>query len=196
MLSWTQDTKSRWLCGPAGFSPTRKESFMSAPYFTPLTTGCKNCRKVKKHNELHHFDHSGGEEKFPVPESHALFNQDTTRLCEDCALELIHWYCERRLGYFLRYIFAGEDRTLKLVDRVQDERERKSRAKSRRKSKRKKRQAIIDQQEGKCQVCKQEITIDFMHIDHITPRSKGGTDMPENLQGLCPPCNINKGANY
>lgn len=33
-----------------------------------------------------------------------------------------------------------------------------------------------------------------MHVDHITPRSKGGTNDPENLQTLCDKCNLKKGA--
>jgi hypothetical protein len=32
------------------------------------------------------------------------------------------------------------------------------------------------------------------NIDHIFPRSRGGRSTPENLQLLCQPCNIKKGA--
>jgi hypothetical protein len=31
-------------------------------------------------------------------------------------------------------------------------------------------------------------------VDHIVPKSTGGTDDPENLQALCWLCNTNKGA--
>ena len=31
-------------------------------------------------------------------------------------------------------------------------------------------------------------------VDHITPRSQGGTDDPENLQALCKPCHSSKTA--
>ncbi|NJL21820.1 MAG: HNH endonuclease [Leptolyngbyaceae cyanobacterium SM1_3_5] len=31
-----------------------------------------------------------------------------------------------------------------------------------------------------------------LHVDHILPRSKGGTDSRENLQSLCMKCNIGK----
>lgn len=32
-----------------------------------------------------------------------------------------------------------------------------------------------------------------MDVDHIMPRSKGGTDHPDNLQMLCSGCNRSKG---
>jgi hypothetical protein len=33
-----------------------------------------------------------------------------------------------------------------------------------------------------------------LQIDHIVPRSRGGTDDPDNLQVLCAQCNASKGA--
>ncbi len=33
---------------------------------------------------------------------------------------------------------------------------------------------------------------DKVHIDHIHPKSRGGTDDPENLQLLCDKCNLSK----
>ena len=38
-----------------------------------------------------------------------------------------------------------------------------------------------------------EFPIDIFEIDHIRPRSKGGPDVDENLQLLCPTCNGRKG---
>ena len=32
------------------------------------------------------------------------------------------------------------------------------------------------------------------HVDHIVPRRAGGSDEPENLQGLCAPCHARKTA--
>ena len=34
----------------------------------------------------------------------------------------------------------------------------------------------------------------FMHVDHIVPRSKGGSDDDWNLQALCRSCNLHKSA--
>ena len=52
---------------------------------------------------------------------------------------------------------------------------------------------LFGQQEGYCNGCK--ITFPFRNftIDHVTPRSQGGTDHLENLQLLCGACNSTKG---
>ena len=47
-------------------------------------------------------------------------------------------------------------------------------------------------QNGKCPVCKCDITKRF-HLDHIVPVSKGGKNEDSNVQLLCPPCNQSKG---
>ena len=33
-----------------------------------------------------------------------------------------------------------------------------------------------------------------LQLDHVTPRSRGGADTPENLVSCCKPCNTSKGA--
>ena len=48
-------------------------------------------------------------------------------------------------------------------------------------------------QEGKCNGCEVLFPFRNMTIDHITPRSRGGTDDPDNLQLLCGACNSTKG---
>jgi hypothetical protein len=35
-----------------------------------------------------------------------------------------------------------------------------------------------------------------LHLDHIKPRARGGTDTAENLQPLCPACNWRKGSRW
>jgi 5-methylcytosine-specific restriction endonuclease McrA len=34
------------------------------------------------------------------------------------------------------------------------------------------------------------------HVDHIMPIALGGSNWPENLQLLCPPCNLSKGVQH
>lgn len=50
---------------------------------------------------------------------------------------------------------------------------------------------IFAVQKGRCAAChkKEKLT-----ADHIIPLSKGGTNWPRNIQGLCPSCNSRKNA--
>ena len=49
-------------------------------------------------------------------------------------------------------------------------------------------------QEGYCNGCHIHFQTQFLEMDHITPRAKGGTAHAENFQLLCRPCNSLKGA--
>jgi len=40
--------------------------------------------------------------------------------------------------------------------------------------------------------CNMDLRQSMPHWDHITPRSKGGTDSVHNMQWLCDTCNFNK----
>lgn len=58
--------------------------------------------------------------------------------------------------------------------------------------------ALFHRESGCCSICKTNLTGIFsteekMHIDHIIPISKGGTNDPTNLQILCEGCNLKKG---
>src|SRR5690606_25348938 len=56
---------------------------------------------------------------------------------------------------------------------------------------------ILERQGGKCVYCSVKLKTkgkDKYHVDHIEPISKGGSDCRENLQILCPSCNIRKGS--
>ena len=48
-------------------------------------------------------------------------------------------------------------------------------------------------QEGKCNGCRNHFHIRHLVLDHVIPRSKGGSDDDENLQLLCASCNCIKG---
>jgi 5-methylcytosine-specific restriction endonuclease McrA len=48
-------------------------------------------------------------------------------------------------------------------------------------------------QSGKCAYCKEKVGPSY-HVDHVKPLSKGGSNWPANLQILCGPCNLSKGA--
>ena len=51
---------------------------------------------------------------------------------------------------------------------------------------------MMSQQDHKCVICRTDID-DICHIDHIYPVSLGGSNTLDNLQLLCPECNMGKG---
>lgn len=52
--------------------------------------------------------------------------------------------------------------------------------------------AMLCAQDARCNYCDELLAA--YHIDHKTPLSRGGTNDMENLQLLCPTCNMSKGA--
>ena len=52
-------------------------------------------------------------------------------------------------------------------------------------------QEIGNLQNWLCNNCQCDISSKY-HIDHVIPIALGGTSWPENLQLLCPPCNMKK----
>ena len=55
------------------------------------------------------------------------------------------------------------------------------------------RHTLYGKQEGLCAGCKHHFPFRNLTVDHIVPRSKGGTDHLGNLQLLCGACNSTKG---
>lgn len=52
--------------------------------------------------------------------------------------------------------------------------------------------ALLSRQGGRCALC--GIASQKWHRDHVIPRSRGGQNGIDNLQALCPPCNLRKHA--
>lgn len=50
-------------------------------------------------------------------------------------------------------------------------------------------------QKGKCAICRDDILSGY-HIDHVVPIALNGTNTDDNVQLLCPKCNISKGAKH
>ena len=58
---------------------------------------------------------------------------------------------------------------------------------------------IFENQRGLCASCKTKLFKSGdkkYHVDHIMPLKLGGSNWPSNLQCLCPPCNLSKGAKH
>ena len=55
------------------------------------------------------------------------------------------------------------------------------------------RHRLYGEQEGVCAACDTHFPFRVMEVDHILPKSRGGTDHPDNLQLLCSGCNRSKG---
>jgi len=55
--------------------------------------------------------------------------------------------------------------------------------------------AKIEEQGGICGICKNPLPAkrSEIHLDHILPRIRGGSDDPHNLQAACAACNLRKG---
>ena len=54
---------------------------------------------------------------------------------------------------------------------------------------------LIERHRGICEICGKALPLDWsqIHVDHILPRSRGGTDAPDNLQAAHDSCNLRKG---
>ncbi|MYD52550.1 MAG: hypothetical protein F4W93_13870 [Dehalococcoidia bacterium] len=52
---------------------------------------------------------------------------------------------------------------------------------------------LYGQQEGNCNGCKEHFPFKVFDVDHIVPRSRGGSNHMDNLQLLCSHCNRLKG---
>lgn len=53
---------------------------------------------------------------------------------------------------------------------------------------------ILLLQRKTCASCYKKLVGKEYHVDHIYPLALGGSNWPSNLQILCPPCNMSKGA--
>lgn len=53
---------------------------------------------------------------------------------------------------------------------------------------------MFENQNGECTGCLKSLIEFGYHVDHIMPISKGGSNWPDNLQLLCPECNLQKNA--
>ena len=53
---------------------------------------------------------------------------------------------------------------------------------------------LLVTQNWRCNHCVKDLRVLGYHVDHVLPIAKGGTNNADNLQLLCPKCNLRKGA--
>lgn len=56
------------------------------------------------------------------------------------------------------------------------------------------RREILALQNNKCAWCRANLRRAKIHTDHIVPLALGGRNGRQNIQFLCAPCNLSKGA--
>jgi len=59
---------------------------------------------------------------------------------------------------------------------------------------RKQKLSIYYKSNGLCAICHKEINLEEATVDHIEPKSKGGSSKEENLRIVCLECNSRKGS--
>lgn len=52
---------------------------------------------------------------------------------------------------------------------------------------------VLNRDRHQCRLQLDGCTRAAEHVDHVIPRSKGGTDHPSNLRAACAPCNLTRG---
>ena len=104
------------------------------------------------------------------------------------AIELVKTRMEKELGLFydvdhrtdIMEPASIEERTDEEIRTPYNSRENKAK--------------LFFEQDARCAICGHSPGVRMMEVDHIKPRSKGGTDDISNLQLLCGPCNRRKSA--
>lgn len=57
----------------------------------------------------------------------------------------------------------------------------------------KKREKVFNKTKGFCYYCGEKMELNDFHIEHLKPKSKGGTNDISNLVPSCCVCNLHKG---
>lgn len=59
-----------------------------------------------------------------------------------------------------------------------------------------KKRTVVARDGQRCFYCQDEFPLDELTLDHVVPKSRGGTNENENLVLACGPCNWDKGSCY
>ena len=55
---------------------------------------------------------------------------------------------------------------------------------------------LMGLQKGRCACCRDDLTVTGRHVDHVIPLAAGGSNNPDNIQLLCPTCNMQKNTKH
>lgn len=91
------------------------------------------------------------------------------------------------------WVAANRERMRELLRAWKRANPEKRRAERQRKAK-SIRASLSPKQRGRCAYCRKPLVVGKIHIDHIQPRIKGGSNERRNLQLTCVDCNLTKNA--
>lgn len=124
------------------------------------------------------------------------------KICHNCWFFMSLFYNEPRI-LMENSITSAIEKTIKtydtkVIEMLQElsllikNKKQAATARTKKRFGKKERAYILEKFEHKCSICKKELEKNYIHIDHIIPISKGGTNNIQNLQVLCVECNLKK----